>query len=349
MIKLSIDISNRNISRYWRKFMDASSFEIIQSIYDELKKDQSGKSNELDEKKNRIVEIDTYLNSLLSKEESDLRVFLPRKIEDVYHDVIEKNRQEREQLVAECDELEKQIHLQDYRIDQLEKIISDKSSMLHVKQLSILDAQEKERQRIARDLHDTSLQNLTHLVHKVELSSLYIDQDPIKAKLELATVESGIRKVIDDIRNSIFDLRPMTVDDLGLKETIEKLLIVLNQDKQFHIVADIDQIDRMYSDSYLRLLFISIYRIIQECVQNSIRHSKGSEIIVSLKDCKDVYRILVKDNGTGFDMDEASKKDKHFGLSVIKERVLFLGGKINIDVSNGTSIEIEVPKSEILD
>lgn len=329
--------------------MDASSFEMIQSMYDELKNEQTAKFNELEEKKNRILEIDIYLNGLLSKEESDLRVFLPRKVEDVYHDVIEQNRQQKEQLVAECDELEKQIHKYDNKMNRLEKIISNKSSMLHVKQLSILDVQEKERQRIARDLHDTSLQDLTHLIHKVELASLYIDQDPIKTKLELATVESGIRKVIEDIRNSIFDLRPMTVDDLGLKETIEKLLFVLNQDKHFHIITDIDQIDREYYDSYLQILFISIYRIIQECVQNSIKHSKGNEIIVKLKEYDNVYQISVKDNGTGFDVTEALKKDKHFGLSVIKERVLFLGGKINIDANNGTSIKIEVPKAEIPD
>lgn len=340
-------VYDKNIKKYGDKFMDTTGFEIVQSIYNELKKEQKNKFSELDEKKNKITEIDTYLKSLLSKEESDLRVFLPRKVEDVYHDVIEQNKQKKEQLIAECDELEKQIHLQDNRIEQLEKVILNKSSMLHVKQLSMLDAQEKERQRIARDLHDTSLQNLTHLIHKVELSSLYIDQDPIKAKLELATVESGIRKVIDEIRNTIFDIRPMTVDDLGLKETIEKLLIVLNQDKQFNIITDIDQIDRKYTDSYLQILFISIYRIIQECVQNSIKHSKGNEIIVKLKDYDNVYKILVKDNGTGFDIAEALKKDKHFGLSVIKERVLFLGGKIHIDASNGTSIEIEVPKTEI--
>lgn len=326
--------------------MDAGNFEIIQSIYDELKKEKKSKSDIVAEKKNRIAEIDVYLDSLLNKDESDLRVFLPRKVEDVYRDVIEQNKQQREQLIAECDEIEKQICLQDSRIEQLDKIISDKSSMLHVKQLSMLDVQEKERQRIARDLHDTSLQNLTHLIHKVELSSLYIDQDPIKAKLELATVENGIRKVIDDIRNSIFDLRPMSVDDLGLKETIDKLLMDLNQDKQFHIITDIDQVDRMSSDSYRRILFISIYRIIQECVLNSIKHSKGNEIIVKLKEHESTFQIFVKDNGVGFDVNEAAKKDKHFGLSVIKERVLFLGGKIDIDSSDGTTIEIEVPKSE---
>ena len=321
--------------------------EIIQTMYDDLKKSHIGLTSDLNEKKNKIIEIDTYLDSLLSKEESDLRVFLPRKVENIYSDVIEQNKQQREQLVSECDEIERQLHLEKRRIEQLEKILSDDSSMLHVKQLSILDAQEKERQRIARDLHDTSLQNLTHLVHKVELTSLYIDDDPVKAKLELATVEKGIRKVIEEIRNTIFDLRPMSFDDLGLKETIEKLLFVLNQDRNFHMVMDIDPINMNKTDPSAHVLFISIYRIIQECVQNSIKHSSGNEIVVKLKEHDKSYQIVAQDNGSGFNIEEASKKEKHFGLSVIRERVYFLGGNINIDAHNGTCIEIEIPKKNI--
>lgn len=327
--------------------MDLTNYKIIEKMYDDLKKEQEGLVADLDEKKNKIAEIDAYLNSLLSKEESDLRVFLPRKVEDVYSDVIEQNRRQREQLVSECDEIERILHLDENRINQLEKLMSDISSMLYVKQFSILDAQEKERQRIARDLHDTSLQNLTHLVHKVELSSLYIDEDPVKAKLELATVEKGIRKVIEEIRNSIFDLRPMSVDDLGLKETIEKLLSVLNQDMQFHMVTDIDQIDTGQSTPSMKILFISIYRIIQECVQNSLKHSGGNEITVKLKERDTSYWIIVRDNGKGFDINEALKKDRHFGLSVIRERVYFLGGTINIDANDGAFIEIEIPKTNV--
>lgn len=326
--------------------MDSSNLEIIQTIYDELKKEQTDRQSALQEKRNQIAGIDTYLNSLLNKEESDLQVFLPRKVEDVYHDVIEQNKQQKEKLLVECDELEKRIHSDKDRVEQLEKFLSS-SSMFHVKQLSILDAQEKERQRIARDLHDTSLQNLTYLIHKVELSSLYIDEDPVKAKLELATVEKGIREVIQDIRDDIFALRPMSVEDLGLKETIEKLLTVVNQDMRFRIITDIDEITLKKGDSTEYVHLISIYRIIQECVQNAIKHSCGSEIIVKLKDCGSVFRIVVQDNGCGFDVNEASKKDMHFGLSSIKERVLFLDGEIKIDTDNGTIIEIEVPKAGI--
>lgn len=323
--------------------MELLNFEIIQSIYDELQKEQNERKEIIQQKKNRIVEIDTYLNGLLNKEESDLQVFLPRKVEDVYCEEIKRSKDEKEELLSECEELERQFHSHKDRMKQLEKFLSE-SFMLHVKQLSILDAQEKERQRIARDLHDTSLQNLTYLVHKVELGSLYIDEDPVKAKLELATVGKGIRQVIEEIRNTIFDLRPMSVDDLGLKETIEKLLTVLNQDKQFYVKTDIDTIVIENADPAIHVIFISIYRIIQECVQNAIKHSGGKEIEVRLKDCENVYQINVKDDGIGFDVDAAMKKEKHFGLSVVKERVMFLEGKINIDVSNGTSIEIEIPK-----
>ena len=324
--------------------MDSSNFEIIQTMYDELKKEQADRQSILQEKRNQIAGIDAYLSTLLNKEESDLQVFLPRKVEDVYHDVIEQNEQQKNKLIAECDELEKQLHLDESRIEQLEIFLSG-SSMFHVKQLSILDAQEKERQRIARDLHDNSLQNLTYLVHKVELSSLYIDEDPVKAKLELATVEKGIREVIEDIRNDIFALRPMSVDDLGLKETIEKLIAVVNQDLRFRIITDIDEITTTQSDSAEYMRLISIYRIIQECVQNAVKHSGGNEIVLKLKDYGNVYKIIVQDNGKGYDISEASKMDTHFGLSVIKERVLFLDGKIKIDADNGTIIEIEVPKT----
>lgn len=89
------------------------------------------------------------------------------------------------------------------------------------KRLQILDIQEKERHRIARDLHDTTLQNLSHLVHNIELSSLYIDKDPIRARLELEVVNKKLKSVIQEMRNIIFDLRPMTFDDFGIKESLK--------------------------------------------------------------------------------------------------------------------------------
>ena len=324
--------------------MDIENFGVIEELYRDIKKEQEQQTLTLSKKKNRIAQIDTYLDGLLSKEQNDLQVFLPRKIEDVYHDVITTNKEEKEKLVSECDEIERFLNIGKIRLERLERIVENQSVLLHMKQLSVLDVQEKERQRIARDLHDSSLQNLTHLVHKVELSSLYIDQDPIKAKLELATVEQGLRKVIDDIRNRIYDLRPMSFDDLGLKETLLKLFSSLNQDGKFNIETDIDEIDINVSDSITELALINIYRIIQECVQNSINHSNGNKIRVTLRNEDNVYSIIIQDNGIGFDLKEEVKKNRHFGLSVVEERVFLLNGKMQIDTENGTSILIKIPK-----
>lgn len=209
---------------------------------------------------------------------------------------------------------------------------------------SVLDIQEKERQRIARDLHDTSLQNLTYLIHKTELASLYIDQDPVKAKLELAAVEKDIRKIVDEIRNYIFNMRPILLDGFGLKESLEKLFPNLNRNNKFVVETEIDDILYEEKNPMMDVLLMTIYRIIQEGFQNAVSHSGGTKIFVSLKEDNDKYRIVIQDNGEGFDLQEVSMKEKHFGISVIKERVFLLNGTIQIESENGTCIKIEIPK-----
>lgn len=208
--------------------------------------------------------------------------------------------------------------------------------------LKILDIQEKERQRIARDLHDTSLQSMTHLIHKIELSSLYIDQDPIKAKLELAGISQNLKSVIQEMRNAIFDLRPMTFDDLGIKEAFERLADYYNNNSDFDIYYNVEEINCNNS-----LILITIFRIIEECVNNAIKHSGGKVVFFDIKkftnnDCI----IIISDDGNGFDMDEVlSEKDKHFGLTILNERVDLLSGNIQIDSKKGkgTVVKIIVP------
>lgn len=203
----------------------------------------------------------------------------------------------------------------------------------------VLDIKEKERQRIARDLHDVSLQNLAHLVHKVELSSLYIDKDPIQAKLELASVQQELRKVIEEMRTVVYNLHPMSLDDLGLKETIERMISMTNEDNKFFVETSIEEVS---SDNKSLILFL--FRIIQECYNNAIKHSGGNQISISLKTEDEKYLIEVKDNGIGFNEDDMEKKNCHFGLSIMKERVSILNGKMNIQSCNkGTTIKIVIP------
>lgn len=202
----------------------------------------------------------------------------------------------------------------------------------------IISVQENERQRIARDLHDASLQTLTHMVHQLELCDLYLDEDITKARLELLSTRKNLKTVIEEIRNVIFDLHPMTFDDLGLKQTYENFFDTLKRYSSFEFDITIDEI--VDKNSYLLL---SVYRIGRECVMNSIRHSKGSKIVFQCIEKDGLIYLYVEDNGIGFTENDVTQKMNHYGLTVIKERVKVLNGTINIVSNHGTKIEITIP------
>lgn len=328
-------------------------YESLQDMFDSFYAESIDVKKRLEDNLNRISEIDAYMNKLSQKEETDFNVFSPRSIKVVYEDEIKQKEDEKHSIENDNQYYYKKINQLDSRIRTLSSVLNmnnsvpqNKDTVLDntdiEKNLQILNIQEKERQRIARDLHDSSLQNLAHIIHKIELASLYIDEDAIKAKLELAAVNKDLKMVIQDIRNTIFDLRPMSFDDLGLKESLERLTDKLKQSSTFHITTDMQDIN---SDNTLVLM--TIFRIVEECLNNAIKHSSGNSILLSLKNEENnKCRIVVTDNGRGFDIDEnLPVKDRHFGLCILKERVRLLAGTIIIDSKPdvGTAIDISIP------
>lgn len=218
----------------------------------------------------------------------------------------------------------------------------------------ILNIQEKERQRIASELHDSSIQNLTHLIHLIELSSMYIDQDPVKAKLELESCIVFLKSIIGEIRDTVFNLRPMTFDDLGFKKCIDNLISNLkNKFKDFEIEYHVcelkEDIFRQSDKQKDNLFLVTIYRIIQEAIYNALKHSNGNKVILDVKLKNEKCCISVIDDGKGFDFDHSNEDDDiHFGISLMKERAELLNGKVSIITKPeaGTKIEIQVPLKE---
>lgn len=201
----------------------------------------------------------------------------------------------------------------------------------------MMEMLETERKRIVSELHDTSLQNIAHLVHMIELASLYIDKDPARAKMELNSVSKGLHNVIEDIRSTIFNLRPMTFDDLGLKASFERLLDFLNADK-----VEIDDVSCETDDYFC----ITLYRVVQECLLNIKKHSQATGVLFHCKKTEQKYEILIQDNGKGFTMEEAEDKaNSHFGLALIHEGVNLLNGTIHVSsaIGRGTTIDIKIP------
>lgn len=203
------------------------------------------------------------------------------------------------------------------------------------------DIQEMDRKRISNDLHDISLQNLSYLIYRLELASMYIDEDIIKAKKEITFIRQGINDVIEEIRNIIFNLRPMVFDDLGLKEAIERLFDKSRENSSLTMKCNIDEI-HLEDETVI----FGIFRIIQECIYNACIHSKGKHLSVTVKNCEDSIDVTVEDDGVGFHVEEEKKKVNHYGLFLIEERVAAYSGKIKITSSpgNGTKIFVSLPK-----
>ena len=198
---------------------------------------------------------------------------------------------------------------------------------------------ETDRQRIAKDLHDTSLQNLTLLIHKIELCSMYIDKDPLQAKLELSLINKNLKSTIQEVRDTIFNLRPMEFDDLGLKAAFERLFEKININKKYKVNCNVEDVS-CENDTILLI----IYRIVQECLNNIEKHASATEINFNAKHNKNKYMIIIQDNGKGFTQKDIDEKRNHFGITLMKERINILKGVLNIFSNElGTRVEIEIP------
>ncbi|MDE6055740.1 MAG: hypothetical protein K2G55_18745, partial [Lachnospiraceae bacterium] len=203
----------------------------------------------------------------------------------------------------------------------------------------ILLLQETERKRIAEGLHDTTVQDMICLSQQLELILLYMEQDVARAKLETAAARKQVKRIINEMRETIYELRPMIIDDIGWKASFERLRDkLISENTNLKVCFDIDAVD--LSDG---VTAISIYRIVCEGCQNMMKHSNADRIDVLVKNDGKLIRICIQDNGVGIEKETDLYKN-HFGLQFMSERVDALSGKMKIvSDSSGTQINIEVP------
>lgn len=234
----------------------------------------------------------------------------------------------------------KQIDNRDSNCDDL---YSEHRSKLTDKGLGILEAQEIERQRIARDLHDTTVQNLTGLVHKSELCIKLLDIDIIRAKLELNSMSSTLKMIINDMRGIIYNLKPMTLDDLGLTITIQRYASRIINLNNIQVKVSSNEEPK----EILSVIKLTIFRIIQEACNNIIKHANATYICIDIDYMANSINVEITDNGVGFDINKlmTSEQTSSFGLSIMNERVALLSGKLLIksEKGKGTTVSITVP------
>ena len=212
--------------------------------------------------------------------------------------------------------------------------------------INVLETQEMERKRIARELHDSTVQNLTNFVHKTEFCLKLVDIDTIRVKLELQSMIESIHSTINDMRSIIYDLRPMSIDDLGLVITVDRFI---NQLRDNHDDIQI-KFEVSNGEKYtLPVVTLTLFRVIQEACNNALKYSKASRLSILLDYGEENITLIIEDDGSGFNIDEQRKVKKSnysgFGLSIMKERISLLSGEIKImsHIDHGTRIEVNVP------
>ena len=208
----------------------------------------------------------------------------------------------------------------------------------------IVNAQESERQRLSRQMHDGPAQALSNFILQAEIAMRLISVDVEQAKEELNSLKASAMRTFQQVRNFIFELRPMMLDDLGLIPTIRRYTDGYREQAGIEVNLVISGTERRL-EPYLEVM---IFRALQELLGNASRHSHATMIKVYVDVGESFVKVSVDDNGKGFDPDVITLGNS-LGLKIIKDRVDMLGGSFEIDSSagKGTRINFSVPAMQL--
>lgn len=204
----------------------------------------------------------------------------------------------------------------------------------------VINAQEAERQRLSRQMHDGPAQALSNFILQTEIAMRLMNVDMDQARGELVALKTSAMGNFQKIRNFIFELRPMMLDDLGMIPTIRRYADIIKEQSGIDLGVSISGTERRL-ESYIEVM---IFRAFQELLGNAIRHGQANQIKVQTDLTDNLVKLVVDDNGKGFNP-EIISKEGNLGLRLIKERVELLGGNFLVDSvqGKGTRVILSVP------
>jgi signal transduction histidine kinase len=201
----------------------------------------------------------------------------------------------------------------------------------------VITTQEDERRRIARELHDSTSQNLTSLIVGLRIMETNCAQCAAQSKAtDMRLVAS---KTLDEVHDLSMRLRPRVLDDLGLAAALERLVSEWQARHKIPVDVAIQLNERLPGD-----VETAIYRIVQETLTNIARHAQAHSASIMVERRGDIVRAIVEDDGIGFDI-RTNHGERHLGLLGMRERAELLNGTLTIEstLEHGTSVFIEIP------
>ncbi|MGB9780034.1 MAG: sensor histidine kinase [Caldanaerobacter sp.] len=275
------------------------------------------------------AQIELALKRREEKELIEKRNELERKLLDT-RAIIEKAEKLSSQINIALNYLNGDLKAMNLQLEQLK----DKQAL----SVKIIEAQEEERKRIAREIHDGPAQAMANVLLKSELCEKLITKDVEKAKLELRNLKEIVQQSLKEVRKIIYDLRPSSLDDLGLVPALSRYIKNFEEETGIHVDFTV------FSD-YYRLspeIELTCFRVVQEALTNIKKHSKAKNASIKFEFGMKYVSIIIKDDGVGFEKD---KIGQGYGLMGMRERVEILKGKFEISSfkGKGTQIYISIP------
>jgi signal transduction histidine kinase len=221
--------------------------------------------------------------------------------------------------------------------------IAIENARLH--ELSRELAVAEERNRLARELHDSMNQHLFGLVLNAEAALAAVREDPAEAEAQLKQVKDLARSTMDELRTLIAGLRPPALEADGLASTLRKQVDVLRRAHRAQIELSVTGEGRLDLDAAQEVL-----RIAQEALRNALQHARAATVRVELEQRGTALTLAVIDDGIGFEPAARSARSRRLGLTTMRERARTLGGTLRIESAPGagTTVRLQVPgKAEV--
>lgn len=210
--------------------------------------------------------------------------------------------------------------------------------------IRIIRAQEDERQRIAREIHDGPAQSMSNVVLKAEICEKLACVNIGKAMSELQNLKGIVRDCLKEVRRIIYDLRPMSIDDLGLEPTLQKYIENFSRENCLKVKLIVRGNINRIEDNHIVL---AIFRIVQESLNNIRKHADASYVLIQIECNDNIVTLRIKDDGKGFDIAALNNRERNsgFGLLGMKERVELLDGSFSVEsvIGSGTTIRVQLP------
>lgn len=226
------------------------------------------------------------------------------------------------------------------------RMIEDHRVRLRRLSSQILSAQEDERKRIARELHDDTSSSLARVLLNIEMCEEIIPEGWYALHEKIRATRTLTEQTLENVRKMIFDLRPTLLDDLGLAPAIrwyaKNNLEVIGVQVQFELASGLRGSP---------MLETALFRIAQEAINNIVRHAAAKHAYIQLGQTASQWQLIIQDDGRGFNTAtlQEALTEHHWGLFGVRERVELLGGAFQIEsaIGKGTTLKIEIPIEKV--